>query len=196
MYQLVHNEVMARPMTFDRAHALDRALKLFWRQGYTATSLAQLLETMDIGRSSFYAAFGDKRSLFIEVLELFGDRTRQMLEDVADINEPLLSIQRFFENTTFHVPNWRADAGCMMVNTILELADVDNELCQLASRKLQQVEDSFAELLRPSQAHPEAAAAIVMTLNKGIRVSSRSGASQQELQQVISSTLSLLDRAA
>lgn len=183
-------------MTFDRALATDAALKLFWRQGYTATSLSQLLETMDIGRSSFYAAYGDKRSVFIEVLELFGDRTRAMLEDVADPQQPFASIERFFENTTFQVPGWRASAGCMMVNTILELADVDDELSQLASRKLQQVEDGFATLLQSTQANPRDAAAVVMTLNKGIRVSSRSGANEQQLRQVISSTLSLLEKAA
>ena len=88
------------------------------------------------------------------------------------------------------------NAGCMMVNSILELADVDQELCQLAARKLQQIEDLFAELLSSSHPQPQQAAAVVMTLNKGIRVSSRSGASQGELRQVISSTLSLLDQAA
>ena len=56
---------MARPIEFDREQALEAALKLLWSQGYVATSLNQLLETMGIGRSSFYAAFTDKRSLFI-----------------------------------------------------------------------------------------------------------------------------------
>ena len=64
---------MPRTPEFDRTRTLNRALKLFWARGYTATSLADLLEAMGIARSSFYASFGDKRSLFIECLEVFGD---------------------------------------------------------------------------------------------------------------------------
>ena len=51
---------------------LDAAEDLFAERGYTATSLAELLDGMGIGRSSIYAAYGDKRSLFVEALELFG----------------------------------------------------------------------------------------------------------------------------
>ncbi|MEO1614160.1 MAG: helix-turn-helix domain-containing protein, partial [Pseudomonadota bacterium] len=54
-------------------------MSLFWRQGYQATSLADLLAAMEIGRSSFYAAFTDKRSLFIECLDLFSSRTIDLL---------------------------------------------------------------------------------------------------------------------
>ena len=54
---------MARPIEFDHHQALDKALLLFWRKGYQATSLADLVEFMGISRSSSYSAFQDKRSL-------------------------------------------------------------------------------------------------------------------------------------
>ncbi|MFM8354230.1 MAG: TetR/AcrR family transcriptional regulator, partial [Gammaproteobacteria bacterium] len=56
---------MSRPIEFDRSKALDKAVALFWRKGYQATSLTDLLAAKQIGRSSFYAAFTDKRSLFL-----------------------------------------------------------------------------------------------------------------------------------
>lgn len=71
---------MSRPVEFDRRQAVNRALVLFWRQGYQATSLTDLLETMGIGRSSFYAAFTDKRIFYIECLDLFADRTLHLLQ--------------------------------------------------------------------------------------------------------------------
>ena len=71
---------MSRPIEFDRPKAVNRALVLFWRKGYQATSLTDLLETMDIGRSSFYAAFKDKRTSNIECLDLFADRTFHLLQ--------------------------------------------------------------------------------------------------------------------
>ena len=51
-------------------------MKLFWTRGFTATSLAELLEAMGIARSSFYASFHTWRELFMECLELSGDRTQ------------------------------------------------------------------------------------------------------------------------
>ena len=72
---------MPRNLEFDRSRTLEAAMKLFWSRGYVATSLAELLDTMSIARSSFYASFGDKRSLFIECLDLFALRTLEFLNN-------------------------------------------------------------------------------------------------------------------
>ena len=77
----VQNAMMARPIAFNRPKAVNRALLMFWRKGYQATSLADLLEAMHISRSSFYAAFIDKRSFFIECLDLWAARTMHLLRD-------------------------------------------------------------------------------------------------------------------
>lgn len=61
-----------RPRSFDRETALEKALLAFWEHGYEATSVADLTRVMDIGAPSLYAAFGDKRSLFEEVVHSYG----------------------------------------------------------------------------------------------------------------------------
>ncbi|OEV05888.1 TetR/AcrR family transcriptional regulator [Streptomyces oceani] len=60
-----------RPRSFDRGTALERAIRAFWEEGYEATSIADLTEVMGIGAPSLYAAFGDKRTLFGEVIEVY-----------------------------------------------------------------------------------------------------------------------------
>ena len=88
---------MSRPIEFDRPKAVNRALVLFWRKGYQATSLTDLLETMDIGRSSFYAAFKDKRIFYIECLDLFADRTLHLLQNAMSEKPPVEALENFFQ---------------------------------------------------------------------------------------------------
>jgi TetR/AcrR family transcriptional repressor of nem operon len=195
---------MPRPPEFERSHALDAALKLFWCQGYTATSLSQLLDAMGIGRGSFYAAFGDKRTLFIECLELFSRRTRDILLDAWERNRSPAAISEFFDQTLFQVPSYRAQRGCLMVNTILELADVDPALSQLADRRLGEIEQSFAHCFGEAQASgqyptdrtPEELAACVMVINQGLRVASRKRVPRRELRHTADNVLNLLGLAA
>src|SRR5258708_38243130 len=60
-----------RPRSFDRDEALERAMDVFWRQGYQATSLSDLTAAMGINPPSLYAAFGDKEHLFLAAVERY-----------------------------------------------------------------------------------------------------------------------------
>jgi TetR/AcrR family transcriptional repressor of nem operon len=195
---------MARSPEFDRMSALEAAMKLFWARGYTSTSLADLLKAMGIARSSFYASFGTKRKLFTECLELFGDRTLAIVE--ADAKRlPAAALPRaFFAATLSDVSHRKAKQGCMMVNTVLEMADVDQQLNQLATQKLSRIESAFALAFALAQQNgdlettrsPEELASLVMTINLGLRVQSRQNQSQQALKSIIDNSLSMLGLAA
>jgi AcrR family transcriptional regulator len=118
----VQNSNMARPIEFDRPQAMNKALVLFWRKGYQASSLADLLAVMGIGRSSFYAAFADKRSLYIECLDLFAVRTLDLLQRARVEMPPVDALQSFFERNFVGARNAgavRGHFGCMLVNTVL-----------------------------------------------------------------------------
>lgn len=179
-------------------------MKLFWARGYTATSLPDLLKAMGIARSSFYASFGTKRELFMECLELFGDRTLAFVDDDAK-QLPAAALPRaFFEATLLNVSQRKARQGCMMVNTVLELADVDSQLNQLATQKLDSIESSFARAFEQARARgdldtqhsPEELASLVMTINLGLRVQSRQNHSRKQLEPIIENSLSMLGLTA
>jgi TetR/AcrR family transcriptional repressor of nem operon len=170
---------MARTIEFNRPKTVNRALALFWRKGYQATSLADLLAAMAISRSSFYAAFTDKRSLFIECLDLFSARTIELLQHARAEMQPVDALQNFFERNFIGAAgaaSARGHWGCMLVNTVIEMAGVDDGLAQRASRHLVGVQRIFQECLQEAGAEAalaEELAAILMLVNEGIRVSSR-----------------------
>ena len=174
---------MARTLEFNQSTALNKALVLFWCKGYQAASLSDLLEAMDISRSSFYATFGDKRSLFLECLGVFGKRTKDFLLKAKGEHTPLDALRRFFENTVAEQRGQRTEWGCMMVNTVLELAGVDDDLSARASSLLADMQVEFEKCLGDAGLAPERAAgfaSFLMQFNEGIRVSSRRKVSREQ----------------
>jgi TetR/AcrR family transcriptional regulator, transcriptional repressor for nem operon len=192
---------MARPIEFDRPKAVNRALALFWRKGYQATSLADLLAAMDISRSSFYAAFTDKRSLFIECLDLFSARTLDMLHQARAEMSPVDALQSFFERNFVGAHGAgavRGHWGCMLVNTVLEMAGVDDDLAARASHHLGDMQRIFQAYLHDAGAEParaEELAAMLMLFNEGIRVSSRRRLPDAQHLQPIATTFRLIRSA-
>jgi len=192
---------MARPIEFDRLKALNRALVLFWCQGYQATTLADLLAAMGIGRSSFYAAFTDKRSLFIESLDLFSVRTLDLLQRARTQMPPVDALQDFFERNFIGAGGAaaaRGHWGCMLVNTVLEMAGVDDDLSSRASRHLGDMQRVFQACLRDAGATPaqaEELAAMLMLFNEGVRVSSRRRLPDAQNLQPIATTFRLIRSA-
>lgn len=189
---------MARTIEFDRPKAMNRALALFWRKGYQATSLTDLLPAMGIGRSSFYAAFGDKRSFFVECLDLWAERTLDLLRGARAEMPPVDALQHFFEHSFVIARSVKADWGCMLVNTVLEMAGVDDELAARASDHLAQMQRVFQACLQDAGAAParaEELAAMLMLLNEGIRVSSRRRLPETEHLKPIRTTFRLVRSA-
>lgn len=189
---------MARPIQFDRSKAETRALMLFWRKGYQATSLADLLAAMGIGRSSFYAAFTDKRSLFSHCLDLFAQRTLGLINDAGADRSPLDALQGFFERSFVGAAGPSDHWGCLLVNSVTELAGVDDALAGRASQYLAAVQKHFQTQLQDAGATPaqaEELAALLMLLNEGLRVSSRRRLPAQQHLQPIAAAFRLIRSA-
>ncbi|WP_374972456.1 TetR/AcrR family transcriptional regulator [Spongiibacter marinus] len=190
---------MARPLQFDRDSALRQATALFWTQGYHATSLSMLLDCMGIARSSFYASFVDKRSLFMECLELFGQRTAAKMPALTT-EAPLSVIGDFFAATLLNVKTEQLQRGCLLVNSILELAETDPQLSELSSKQLSIIQGAFEQALHVaaeqgrfvSTLSAAEAAEQLMIINQGLRVQSRKGTDKTQLWRSFQTSLRLL----
>ena len=183
---------MARPREFDRDAALKRAISVFWTKGYAGTSTDDLLEAMSIGRQSMYAAFGDKRTLYVEALERYQhdsvkghlERLRSTLSPIAGIENLLLGLISSDRDTRL--------LGCMGVGAVAEFGTTDDELTALCTRSGAILFKALVVQLRAAQKageidtclDPEHAARFVQTTIQGIQVAARAGATVHILREL------------
>lgn len=137
---------MARPREFNLDLVLDRSVHIFWQHGYSDTSLDMLLKGMGIARASLYAAFGDKRGLFILTLRRYVDR--YLMPDYAPRrNEGTQqAIRRILTTAT---PGGRR--RCLLSDTCANPIAHDPEVAQELAIAFQRMEDAIALLLRKGQ---------------------------------------------
>lgn len=144
---------MPRQREFDMEEALDAATETFWRHGYEATSVADLMHAMGLHKGSVYKAFGSKHDLFMRVFQRYLDNlletTRQAMEGVSS---PTDAIQRFIAYVRRTGVEKDIHKGCLAVNTIIELAPHDEEIRAMAERHHARVSKALSEVLAAGQA--------------------------------------------
>jgi TetR/AcrR family transcriptional repressor of nem operon len=143
---------MARPREFDEGTVLEAAGLCFWKQGYEATSVRDLVVQTGITAASLYIAFGDKRALYQKALDHFveasvADRIRR-----SEALPPRQAIEAFFEDIVKRSLNDRDRKGCMLVNAALDVAPHDPAFRQIVTEVLVGIEAFFLACIRAGQA--------------------------------------------
>jgi TetR/AcrR family transcriptional repressor of nem operon len=150
---------MPRPKEFDHEAALDRAMGAFWTKGYAATSVEDLVTRMGIQRGSLYATFGDKRSLFLHALDRYQRVvTRELLEALDAPGSGLAAIRRFFRLRVERSLDRRRPPGCLVTNSVVELARHDRVAATRVGASLARLEAAFLRALERARAQGEVAA--------------------------------------
>ena len=120
---------MSRPRAFDPDAALAAARDAFWQRGYEATSLADLEAATGLSRSSIYQAFGSKRALFDAAVDHYRARLMDpMLQRLEQPDARPDDVRAYLAGlaATFRADGPLAARGCLVVNTMAELADRDD----------------------------------------------------------------------
>ena len=138
-----------RPKQFDRTEALNKAAQVFWRQGYSATSMDDLGKAMGLNRPSIYNTFGNKEALYRQSLAMFCGQLDSGIEfclnNNADLRRGLLE---FFEQALDVYCASEPGLGCLMVCTApseaINSEAVKNDLTSLIKR----VDRAFEENLK------------------------------------------------
>jgi TetR/AcrR family transcriptional repressor of nem operon len=193
---------MPRIKMFDENDVLKKAMDLFWKQGYSATSVQDLVSHLGINRASLYDTFGDKEQLFRKSFELYRrtnlESLKQFLSSHEDIRE---GFTKLFDNAIQEAITDKDRKGCFVVNTTTELVPNDESIVQVLESNKSDFEDIFIEYLKKGKEAGQintakdlkSIAALLYTLYNGLRVVSKVQPDRKKLTDTVRVALSLLD---
>ena len=145
---------MTRKREFDTDVVLNKAMHLFWGKGYRSTSLDDLLATMEISKSSFYEAFGNKHDLFLATIKEYIRCTTQQMIDRLQVGDSFTgAINDIFDHIIELSLSNRS--GCMLANSAIEMSPHDEKVEKLIASALRQVEDAWFKAITQAQNNGE-----------------------------------------
>lgn len=172
-------KVMGRPREFDEDEALGNILDVFWAKGFEGTSMSDLETATGLRKGSLYAAFGDKRAMYLKALELYG-RTAidKAVSVLRGIDAPERRIGKFFQAAIDAVVE-NDRRGCFLCNASIDQAALDPETQRLVNGSLEHLrrplERALLELSATDKHRCRASAQHLLAVYFGLRVLARAG---------------------
>jgi AcrR family transcriptional regulator len=191
-----------RPRAYEPDVALARAMDVFWRDGFAATSLDALSAATGMNRPSLYGAFGDKREIYLKAYARYRDKARQRMADVIAADLPVRTLLRRMYDIALdmYLSGEDGPRGCLTVMTATSEAVFDPEIRDVVASGLSEMDRAFARILRNAQAKGELpvsadpdglgqmASAVIHTL----AVRARAQVPKAELEVIVEGALTLI----
>lgn len=177
---------MAGRKQFDVDEALRRAMLVFWRWGYSETSIDRLTEGTGLGRSSLYGTFGDKSALFRKSLERYAQTYHPLYEQALSgpHSRPSSVVAAYFQVSLSRIADPTVPDGCLLTVSATQLPALDAESRAMVRAMIDGLRTRLEQaLLAAGVGDQEAAELALCTLatNKSLAVLSRAGFSDEDL---------------
>ncbi len=190
-----------RPRSFDRDHALQRMMEVFWAKGYEGTQLNDLTAVIGITPPSFYAAFGSKEAAFREAVDLYlatvGSRPLRALDEGTTTRESIHAMLMASIETALSAPH---SGGCLLVLSVVN-CQIENEALRDLLRGIRKdterhvrarLQRGVAEGDLPSSSNIQILANYYATVMQGLSMQARDGATREELQALVAPSMAAL----
>src|SRR5438477_2992024 len=191
-----------RPRAYQPDIALGKALDLFRKDGFAATSLDDLSAATGMNRPSLYGAFGDKRELYIKSYEAYRDRARQRMGEVFGVDLPLREmLERIYSIALdMYLSGKDGPRGCFTVMTATSEAVFDPAIREMVITGLVETDRFFARIFQraqergelPASADPQVLAQLASATLHTIAVRARALVPRAELDAIVKGALDVM----
>ncbi|WP_037731685.1 TetR/AcrR family transcriptional regulator [Streptomyces megasporus] len=187
-----------RPRSFDRDTALEKALRAFWEHGYETTSIADLTRAMGIAAPSLYAAFGDKKTLFEEVVEVYVRRYGGFIgRALAEEPTARSAVGRVLREAAVEYTEPGRPPGCLVINAAVNAAPASAEVTEALRGMREENVHALTSRIRagveagelPEETDAAALARFVGAVLQGMSQQARDGAGREELEAVAATAM-------
>jgi len=191
-----------RTKSFNVDEAVEAAVDVFWRKGFAATSMEDLVAEMGINRGSLYATFGSKESLYELALARYANDALSQLTE--SLNDEAHSMAERIE-TLLRAAASGDQRGCLVVNTAMERGVEHEASRQATAAAMHRMHLLVAGAIRAASAKdgigntlsdgftPESAANVVLVIMQGLKVMATiEPDSQDMLYAVVNDTVRML----
>lgn len=188
---MTRTNTRGRPKTYNREDALNRITEVFWQHGFAATSLDMIAAASGMKRPSLYAAFGDKRAMFLLTQTRFAERLSSELSQFLQLSEPpKVVLRKYFGHLIkTYAAKPEQQFGCFVYSVGLIEAYTENEIGLLVQQVSQRTQDDISAVLDragppsdPSSAKDTALmASLFVSLMHSLSIRARAGTEQSEL---------------
>ena len=186
-----------RPLSFDRDAALRQAMLTFWRHGYETASVADLTAAMGISPPSLYAAFGDKKRLFLEAMRLYAGDPNALSRAFETAPTAFDAARQMLSSTATAYTGEDTPRGCLLASATASgsaasaevqeaVADVRRGVDRLLRSRIER--DVDEGVLAPGT-NAAALSGLVLAVTQGMSVLARDGASREALLEIADTAL-------
>lgn len=194
--------IMPRVKLFNETEILNNAMELFWKNGYHATSIQDLVNHLGISRGSLYDTFEGKRNLFELAFEKYRTDNIQAVSSFMKSQASVKTgIRTLFERAIQESIEDKDQKGCFVINTITELIPGDEAIQTVINKN----NNAFTKLFHthlnrgersgeiPSGKDLKTIAQLIFTLYNGIKVVAKVKPNRKKLMSSVDAALTLLD---
>ena len=191
-----------RPRAYDADAALKRATDTFWRTGYSGTSLDSIAAATGMNPPSLYAAFGNKRALYLEALAHYWERslaaTREALAEDRPLAESLMAA--YEAALSIYFSGKGTARGCFVIGTAVTETVDDPDIRKSVAAGLRMIDADFEARFRAARdkgelkddADPAALAILASATMHSIAVRVRAGTPRAELREMARKAVSVI----
>jgi len=189
-----------RPRAYDPDQAIARAAAQFWKAGYAGTSLDDLVAATGMNRPSLYAAFGDKREIYLKTLDYYMEEGQALARAALAGDPPLRVFLKRFYDKALDLYFGDGPRGCYTVGTAATVAMVDDDVRKFLADRVRNADDFLKKQIEKGRERGEIArdadAAALAYLATGtlhtLAVRSRAGIPRKELEALAKAAIAVI----